>query len=107
MKRISFIRLGALLSALIILASCGSVPVTGRKQVLLVSDQEVNQAGLTQYNEYMATATLSSDAKSTEMVKSAGLKLAEATEKYLKANGFESDLANLLFPEAKAVSGKL
>ncbi len=79
----------------LMLASCGSVPLTGRKQILLVSDQEVYEAGLTQYKEYIAGSTLSSDAKTTAMVKSVGRKLADATEKYLKANGFESDLKNL------------
>ena len=77
------------------LTGCGSVPLTGRKQMLLVSDQEVYEAGLTQYKEYMAQSELSTDAKTTAMVKSVGQKLAEATEKYLRANGFESDIENL------------
>ncbi len=94
----SFIsKAGAFLCALMILVSCGSVPVTGRRQVLLVSDAEVNQAGLTQYNEYIAGATLSSDAKASAMVKSVGKKLASATEEYLKANGFESEISNFLW----------
>ena len=63
--------------------------------MLLVSDQEVYQAGLTQYKEYMGTAEISKDAKTTAMVKSVGKKLADATEKYLKANGFESEIQNL------------
>lgn len=83
------------LLAELFLTGCGSVPLTGRKQMLLVSDQEVYQAGLTQYNEYMATAELSTDAKTSAMVKSVGQKLADATEKYLRANGFESEIANL------------
>ena len=37
MKKIT----GLFISALLLLSSCGSVPVTGRKQVLLVSDSEV------------------------------------------------------------------
>lgn len=77
------------------LTGCGSVPLTGRKQMLLVSDQEVYEAGLTQYKEYMAQSELSTDAKTTAMVKSVGQKLADATEKYLRANGFESDIENL------------
>ncbi len=92
-----FSRLGAFICALMILVSCGSVPVTGRRQVLLVSDSEVNQAGLTQYNEYISGATMSSDSKSTAMVKSVGGKLAAATEKYLRANGFESEISNFLW----------
>ncbi|MBR2064799.1 MAG: M48 family metallopeptidase [Bacteroidales bacterium] len=79
----------------LILTSCGSVPLTGRKQMLLVSDQEVYQAGLTQYKEYMGAAEISKDAKTTAMVKSVGKKLADATEKYLRANGFESEIQNL------------
>lgn len=74
---------------------CGSVPLTGRRQVLLVSDKEVFEAGLTQYNEYIREAELSSDARSVALVKSVGQKLAESTEKYLKANGFASELDNL------------
>ncbi len=99
MKLLSLGRTASAFCSIIIagfmLTSCGSVPLTGRKQILLVSDQEVYQAGLTQYNEYIAGSTLSSDAAKTAMVKSVGQKLASATEKYLKANGFESDLANL------------
>ncbi len=84
----------AILTSLI-LTSCGSVPLTGRKQVLLVSDQEVFEAGLTQYKQYIASSTLSKDAKAATMVKSVGNRLAKATEKYLKANGFESDIQTL------------
>ena len=41
---------------LLLLSSCGSVPLTGRKQVLLVSDQEVLSSSLTQYSDYMKSA---------------------------------------------------
>ena len=92
MKR--FYLIMALLTAGLIMPSCGSVALTGRKQLLLVSDQEVYQAGLTQYNEYIASSQLSSDTKNTAIVKSVGQKLAAATEQYLKANGLESELKN-------------
>ncbi len=98
MKTFSFKKAACLCSIILaglLVSSCGSVPVTGRKQVLLVSNQEVYEAGLTQYKAYMAESRLSSNAKATAMVKSVGSKLASATEKYLKSNGFESDLANL------------
>ena len=78
----------------LILAGCGSVALTGRKQLLLVSDQEVFEAGLTQYNEYIASSQLSSDARSSAMVKNVGQKLAAATEQYLRASGLESELSN-------------
>ena len=43
---------------LLLLSSCGSVPLTGRKQVLLVSDQEVLSSSLTQYSDYMKSAII-------------------------------------------------
>ena len=42
---------------LLLLSSCGSVPLTGRKQVLLVSDQEVLSSSLTQYSDYILAET--------------------------------------------------
>lgn len=77
-----------------LVSGCGAVPLTGRKQVLLVSDSEVYQAGLTQYKEYIASSTLSSNADAFAMVRTAGQKLAAATEEYLKATGYESELSN-------------
>ena len=79
----------------LLLSAGGSVPLTGRRQVLLVSDQEVLQAGLQQYNEYMSGAALSTDKRADAMVRSVGRRLAESTEKYLVAHGLESEIRNL------------
>ena len=80
--------------ALMLLAGCSSVPLTGRKQVLLVSDQEVLSSSLTQYNDYIKTATKSSNAKQSAMVTRVGQKIAAATEQYLRQNGLESEVKN-------------
>ncbi len=84
----------SVLTTAILLSACGAVPLTGRRQILLVSDQEIYEAGLTQYKSYVAGATLSSDASSSAMVKSVGKKLADATELYLTKNGLSSELKN-------------
>lgn len=78
----------------ILFSACGAVPLTGRKQILLVSDQEIFQAGLVQYKEYLNTAVISSDQASTDIVKGVGRKLADATEMYLRASGLEHEIAN-------------
>ena len=80
--------------ALLMLAGCSSVPLTGRKQVLLVSDQEVLSSSLTQYNDYIKTATKSSNTTQSAMVTHVGQKIATATELYLKQNGLESEVKN-------------
>ena len=90
MKKIT----GLLMAMLLMLSACGSVPLTGRKQVLLVSDQEVLSSSLTQYSDYMKSATKSSDKNESAMVTRVGKKIAAATEAYLKANGMESEIKN-------------
>ena len=76
---------------LLLLSSCGSVPLTGRKQVLLVSDQEVLSSSLTQYSDYMKSAKKSSSKDGAAMVTRVGKKIAAATEQYLRNNGLEND----------------
>lgn len=87
-----------LLSSLIVFVflftGCGSVPITGRKQVMLVSEQEVLSASLTQYNQFISTAKKSTNAAQTAQVVRVGKKIAAATEEYLKANGLASETAN-------------
>ena len=89
MKQIFFCLLFA-----VILTSCGSVPLTGRKQLLLVSDAEMLSLSLTQYQTYMKSATPSTDKTSTAMVTRVGQNIANAVEKYLKEHGYESEIAN-------------
>lgn len=93
LRRVAYMFCVAVLSELLF-SGCGAVPLTGRRQILLVSDQEIFQAGLVQYREYLGSATLSSDPSATDVVKNVGRKLADATESYLRANGFESDISN-------------
>ena len=87
-------------SALFILAfvavlfiSCASVPLTGRNRIMLVSDNEVLSSSLTQYNEYMTTATKSTNATQAAMVQRVGKKIAAATEKFLSDNGLSNEVA--------------
>lgn len=78
------------------LAACGTtrtVPITGRKQTLMVSDEQVLSLSNEQYTEYMKTAKASSNAANTAMVKRVGQRLATAVETYLKNNGLASELS--------------
>ena len=85
------------LIAVVLFASCGTtrtVPLTGRKQNLMVSDAEVLSLSNQQYAEYMKTAKASTNATNTAMVKRAGQKLATAVETYLRNNGMTEDVQN-------------
>lgn len=87
-------KIASLCAALLLLAGCSSVPLTGRKQVLLVSDQEVLSSSLTQYNDYIKTAQKSTDTNKSAMVTRVGKKIAAATEEYLRTNGMENEVKN-------------
>ena len=80
-----------------LLVSCGTtktVPITGRQQSLMVSDGDVLSLSTQQYNEFMKTAKLSTNAANTAMVKRVGQNLATAVTNYLNANGMAADVQN-------------
>ena len=80
-----------------LLVSCGTtktVPITGRQQSLMVSDGEVLSLSTQQYQEFMKTAKLSTNAENTAMVKRVGQNLATAVTNYMNANGMGADLQN-------------
>jgi len=85
---------GALLCLILIgIYGCSSVPITGRNQLNLVSDQEVLSLSLQQYNDYIKTAKKSTDPTATALVTRVGSKIADAVEAYYKSQGMESQLS--------------
>lgn len=78
----------------LMLSSCGSVPITGRKQLNLVSDSEVLQSSLQSYTTFMSTAKVSTQKTQSEQVTRVGKKIAAATESYLKSVGLQDEVKN-------------
>lgn len=78
-----------LLAALIITA-CSTVPLTGRRQLSLVDDSQINSAAALSYKQLLADPKTkvinnSADAQRVDRI---GGKLAAAIEKYLSQNGY-------------------
>ena len=82
------------MTAALLLTRCGSVPITGRKQLNLVSDSEILASSLSQYNSYMQGAKKSGNTTQSAMVTRVGKKIAAATESYLNANGLADEVKN-------------
>lgn len=78
----------------LLLQTCGSVPLTGRRQLQLVSDQQVIALSLQQYQEFMRTAPVIRGTANAQMVQRVGTRVANAVETFLKNNGYESELQN-------------
>ncbi len=61
---------------LILLASCATVPETGRRQLLLVSAGEETQLGLTEFQKLKQSTPVSKDTRINEMVRRVGQRIA-------------------------------
>ena len=80
---------------LLVFNSCGTVPITGRRQLNLVSDGEILAASATQYRQFISKSQLSHNSTYNNKVTQVGRRLAAATNIYLKQNGYESMLSTL------------
>ena len=94
MKKIKFVLMSMVAALLVSCGTTSTVPITGRKQNLMVSDGEMLSLSTQQYQEFMKTAKLSTDATKTAMVKRVGQNLANAVVSYLNANGMQNDVQN-------------
>ena len=86
-----------ILGTSLLIAACGTtqtVPVTGRKHSLLVSDAQVLSLSKEEYSKYMRSAKLSANAANTAMVQRVGRRLASAVEAYLRNNGAADEIKN-------------
>lgn len=81
-----------LLLMLLIINGCSTVALTGRKQLHLVSDEEVLSLSSQSFTEYMATAKPSTNAAQTAMVVRVGKRIAAAVEEYLNTHGRADDI---------------
>jgi predicted Zn-dependent protease len=90
MKKIIFFTLLAVL-----VSACSSVVLTGRKQLLLVSDADVLSMSATAYKQFVDSVPASKNVTQTALVKKVGVNISQAVENYLKTNGLEAELANL------------
>lgn len=81
----------------VVLCACTTVPVTGRRSLNLVSDEQLITLSDEAYDEIIAEATLSNDPQKIALVHRVGNRLAEATEEYLEAQGYATEEFNWEF----------
>ncbi len=77
----------------VILTSCSTVVLTGRKQLLLVNDSEVLASSFQSYKQFIDSVPASKDKVNTALVKKVGGKISKVVEAYLTANGQSADVA--------------
>lgn len=106
MKKLKFWFMTVVASMLV--SACGTtstVPITGRKHNILVSDEQLMSLSSQQYNEFLKKSALSSNAANSAMVRRVGQRLAKSVETFLRNNGAANE-ANKFAWEFNLVKGK-
>jgi predicted Zn-dependent protease len=77
----------------IVCYACAPVAVTGRKQLMLVSSDEIIGMSSAQYGEVLKTNKLSTNKTQSDMVKRVGTKIQKAVEAYMAQQNRSAELA--------------
>lgn len=77
----------ASLAVVLTMIACSRVPISNRRQLLLVSDQELNAQALVSYRQFLDTnQVVSSGSANTQMVRRVGERIARASTSYFSQN---------------------
>ncbi len=73
--------------------ACATVPVTNRKQLALISNDEIISLSAQNYRQVLTESRLSDDAQQVALVKRVGQRIQHAVERYFKEQNNEAYLA--------------
>ncbi len=91
-SRSSRVLLLVTLAAVVLVAACATVPITGRRQLSLIPASEMHSMSYQQYDEVIQASALSTDAEQTAMVKRVGARIQDAVERYMAQQGLSGHL---------------
>lgn len=75
-----------------LLYGCATVPITGRRQLSLVSNEEIIPMSFTQYEQVLKESKLSDDKEQVAKVKQVGKRIQKAVEQYMQDNNYNDYL---------------
>jgi predicted Zn-dependent protease len=82
----------ALLIAALLFQTCSLVPLTGRRQLSLVSDADMISTSFVQYGQFMKDNKLSTNTAQTNMVRGVGSRIQNAVTTYFSQHNLSQDL---------------
>ena len=83
----------ACLAALMMLAACATVPITGRRQLSLLSQAELVGMAAQDYEQFVSESTVSRDPMARRKVATVGERVSRATSEFLRDNGMDYELS--------------
>ncbi|MEN8152608.1 MAG: M48 family metallopeptidase [Acidobacteriota bacterium] len=78
----------------LVISSCSTVPITGRKRVALLPAGNLATMALQSYKQLLNKSRLSTDREKVMLVKRVGRRIAMAAEVFMKEEGLEKALKN-------------
>jgi len=75
----------------LMLLSCSTVPITGRKRVNVVSDAQILPSSFAQYQGFLKENKISANRSKSEEIKSVGLKISKAVDRFMRANNMSAE----------------
>ena len=88
-----------------VVASCATNPFSGKKTWALVPDSEILPSAFAQYSTFLKENKVVAGTKDAKLVESVGVKIKNAAERYLNANGYQEYLKDYRW-EYKLVESK-
>jgi predicted Zn-dependent protease len=81
---------------LVVIISCTRNAITGRNQLSLISEEQVESMAITEYRQFLSSNKVVSEtaSKDAEMVKRVGTRIANAITEYYKSKGLANEIAN-------------
>jgi len=77
---------------LVIMDSCSTVPVTNRKQIKIIPNSTMFATSFQQYDGFLKENTVVNNTAQAQLIKTVGLKIQKAVEKYFADKGMSSKL---------------
>lgn len=87
MKKFALVLFVALISY-----DCATVPVTGRRQLSLVSNSEILPMSFDSYKSVLDSSKLSTNKEQVEMVKGVGVRIQKSVEEFMAQNNWSDQL---------------
>jgi predicted Zn-dependent protease len=78
----------------LIVVSCATVPITGRRQLDFIPDATMLSMSLQEYEQFLKEHTLSTNSQQTQMVKRVGTRIQHAVEQYFTEQNRQQELQN-------------
>lgn len=74
-----------------LLVECTTVPITGRKRIAPVNDENVLPASFAQYKGFLEKNKLSNDKAKTAQLKNVGEKISKAVDRFMRNNNMQKE----------------